>query len=429
MLYDSKPLNIEGKSNDELTKLADILNRKIQFENEMGFRNFIDCYNQAVELLDIAYERIEMRQRVLLCNTIGAWGMYVLDSEKPKKYLNLAISTIKSLDESEQPYSLLSKCYCNLALLVARDGDYKMAMDYAEKDLQYKRQINDNLRLYAGSLGHYALYQKECDPFSAIHTYIDVIRLKQNNIKEANALRYERDEGVDIKEMKRKLIVSWATSVFDLGLLAKDLSLYQLADNFIKIANAYRYEIIDHVSKDYNSSCNADMELSAFLHTGQDIQGYMSAVEGRINMNPELSTTIYHSWYICALYFYESGEYIESKHYIRKFYKDYYFQGDITDTRQEVRAKLLEAKILLKTDSDIKPVQVVLDEAIEILKDIYSKDSFWLIEPYAMYDNIEKKYNSELIKLKEKYVIKREKSYVQLEQFIKEVISTKPIVE
>lgn len=89
---------------------------------------------------------------------------------------------------------------------------------------------------------------------------------------------------------------------------------------------------------------------------------------------------------------------------------------------------MLEAKILLKTDSDAKSVQVVLDEVIEILKSIYSKDSFWLIEPYAIYDTIEKKYSSELIKLKEKYVIKREKAHVQLEQFIKEVISTKPIV-
>ena len=141
------------------------------------------------------------------------------------------------------------------------------------------------------------------------------------------------------------------------------------------------------------------MELSALLHTDQDIQGYISAVEGRINMNPELSATIYHSWYICALYFYESGEYVESKHYIRKF------------NRQEIRAKLLEAKILSKTDSDAKSVQVVLDEVIEILKSIYSKDSFWLLEPYAIYDTIEKKYSSELIKLKEKYVIKREKVY------------------
>lgn len=178
MLYSPKPLDIEGIFNDELTRIADILNRKLQFENEKSFRDFMDHYHQAVELLDTACEKIEMHQRVLLCNTIGAWATFVLDTEKPKKYLNLAISTIESLDESERPYGLLSECYCNLALLVARDGDYKKAMEYAKKDLQYKRRIHDNLRLYAGSLGHFALYQKECDPFSAVQSYIDVIVCK-----------------------------------------------------------------------------------------------------------------------------------------------------------------------------------------------------------------------------------------------------------
>ncbi len=322
IVYVSNPLNIEGKSDKELTELADKLNRKIQFENEMGFRHFMDYYNQAIELLDTVYERIEMHQRVILCNTIGAWGTFVLDTEKPRKYLNLAISTIESLDEREQPYSLLSKCYCNLALLMARDENYIMAVKYAKKDLQYKLLIDENPRLYAGSMGHYALYQKECDPFSAIQTYIEVIRLKRNNIDDdINELRYERDKHVDIKNMKHKLMASWATGVFDLGLLAKDLTFYQLADDFIKLANEYRYEIIDKVSKDYNASCNVEVELDVLLYKDQDIQRYISAVDGRVNMNPELSTTIYHSWYICALFFYGHGNYNDAKHYIRKFYK------------------------------------------------------------------------------------------------------------
>ena len=326
IVYVSNPLNIEGKSDKELTELADKLNRKIQFENEMGFRHFMDYYNQAIELLDTAYERIEMHQRVILCNTIGAWGTFVLDTEKPRKYLNLAISTIESLDEREQPYSLLSKCYCNLALLMARDENYIMAVKYAKKDLQYKLLIDENPRLYAGSMGHYALYQKECDPFSAIQTYIEVIRSKRNNIDDdINELRYERDKHVDIKNMKHKLMASWATGVFDFGLLAKDLTFYQLADDFIKLANEYRYEIIDKVSKDYNASCNVEVELDVLLYKDQDIQRYISAVDGRVNMNPELSTTIYHSWYICALFFYGHGNYNDAKHYIRKFYKDFYF--------------------------------------------------------------------------------------------------------
>lgn len=429
VLYTSKSLDIEGKSDDELTNLADKLNRKIQFENEMSFRHFIDCFNQAVELLDKAYDRIEMHQRVLLCNTIGAWGTYVLDTEKPKKYLSLAISTIESLNESEQPYGLLSKCYCNLALLIAREGDYKNAIKCAEKDLRYKRRIDENPRLYAGSLGHYALYQKECDPFSAIQTYIDVIKLKQSNIENADELRYERDGDVYVKTMKRKLMASWAVSVFDLGLLAKDLSFYQLADDFIKLANEYRYEIVDEVSKDYNASCNAEAEMAALLHREQDIKEYLGAIKGRINMNPELSTTIYHSWYVCALFFYGHGNYDEAKHYMRKFYKDYYFQGDVIDARQEVRAKLLEARILLKCDLDNRSAQTVLDEVIKIIKKVYPDDSFWLIEPYTIYENINNRYSNVLNELKEKYVKKRETANVLLKRFAKEIIVSKPELE
>lgn len=430
IVYVSNPLNIEGKSDKELTELADKLNRKIQFENEMGFRHFMDYYNQAIELLDTAYERIEMHQRVILCNTIGAWGTFVLDTEKPRKYLNLAISTIESLDEREQPYSLLSKCYCNLALLMARDENYIMAVKYAKKDLQYKLLIDENPRLYAGSMGHYALYQKECNPFSAIQTYIEVIRLKRNNIDDdINELRYERDKYVDIKNMKHKLMASWATGVFDLGLLAKDLTFYQLADDFIKLANEYRYEIIDKVSKDYNASCNVEVELDVLLYKDQDIQRYISAVDGRVNMNPELSTTIYHSWYICALFFYGHGNYNDAKHYIRKFYKDFYFQGDVIDTRQEVRAKLLEARILLKTNPNVRTAQSVLNEAINLLKKVYSSDSYWLIEPYTLNEKIDDRYSEDLNRLKEKYVIKREEAYVLLKKFFKEVNLTKPIMD
>lgn len=69
-VYEPKVLEIEGKTDIELTILADELNRKIQFENHMSFRNFVDYYYQAVHLLDMACDRIELHQRVLLCNTV-----------------------------------------------------------------------------------------------------------------------------------------------------------------------------------------------------------------------------------------------------------------------------------------------------------------------------------------------------------------------
>lgn len=69
-IYEPKVLEIEGKTDIELTILADELNRKIQFENHMSFRNFVDYYYQAVHLQDMACDRIELHQRVLLCNTV-----------------------------------------------------------------------------------------------------------------------------------------------------------------------------------------------------------------------------------------------------------------------------------------------------------------------------------------------------------------------
>ena len=426
-IYEPASLKMEGKTNIELTRLADELNRKIQFENEMGFRHFMDYYNQAIELLDYAYERIALHQRVLLCNTIGAWGIYVRDSKNPLKYLKLAIKTVESLGENEKSYSVLSQCYCNLGLLKSGvEGDYLAAIECARKDIEYKCKIGINPRLLAGSMGHYGLYQKEIDPFEALKIHMDTITLKRENIERADELRFERDKNVDTGTIRKKLIASWATSVFDLGLLAKDMMLYEAANDFISIANYCRYQIVDEYSKDYNASCNVEAEVQILLHKNQDIRKFIAAVEKRVQINPALSTTIYHSWYVCALYFFCHEDYRAAKHYIREFYKEYYFKGDVKDVRQEVRAKLLEAQILLKDGSTMVQVQTVLDDAINKIKKQYGKDSFWLIELYTIYNYIDNRYHRELAKLKEQYVFKREKSVIQLKQFFQEIIVTKP---
>lgn len=146
-------------------------------------------------------------------------------------------------------------------------------------------------------------------------------------------------------------------------------------------------------------------------------------------MNSELSTTIYHSWYICALFFYSHGNYSKARQYIRQFYKCFYFHGDVVDTRQEVRAKILEAQILFKCDPNTRNAQLVLDEAIEVLKNVYLTDSFWFIEPYTLYEYIDNRFSKELVLLKEKYVNRREDAFIQLRNFIKEVEMNKPTIK
>lgn len=426
-IYKPKNLDISGKSDYELTKLADELNRKLQFESEKGFRNFVDIYNQALELLDNAYDKIEMKQRVILCNTIGAWGTFLRNSEKPIYYLNLAIKTILSLDERERPYSLLSQCYCNKALLYAYiDMNYNEAINYAKKDIEIKKSININPRLLAGSMGHYGLYQKEIDPFSALQTHIDTINLKRKNIENACNLRFERDKKVSEKEMNKKLIASWATSVFNLGLLAKDLLLYEEAGELIEIANKYRYSIIDKTSKDYNSSYTVEAELDILLHKEHDVIKYINAIEKRIHMNPQLSTTLYHTWYVCALYYYSQEIYDVALQYIRKFYNEYYFKGDIKDYRQTIRAQLLEVQILINCKSNINRAKMLLDKIIEKIKSIYSDDSFWLIEPYKLYGKIDNHYVNNLISLQNKYTNKTYAATETIKKCIFDISNTKP---
>ena len=101
----------------------------------------------------------------------------------------------------------------------------------------------------------------------------------------------------------------------------------------------------------------------------------------------------------------------------------------MTDIRQEVRAKLLETKILLKYNSDTISAQKVLDEAIEILKKTYQSNSFWFIEPYTLYENINNCYSKNLIDLKEKYSQKRENANIRLKQFVDELLIIRPHLE
>jgi len=226
--------------------------------------------------------------------------------------------------------------------------------------------------------------------------------------------------------MRIKLIASWATGVFDLGLLAKDLMLYKEASQLITIANNYRYKIVDKVNKDYNASLNAEVEIKILLRQKQDIQEYISAIKGRLDLNPQLSSIIFHSWYVCALYYYTHESYDTAMHYIREFNRDYLFNNHIKDIRLEVRANILESRILLKNSTDIHRVQTILDNTIERIVDLYTQDSFWLIEPYTLYSQISETYKTELRRLKEKYTFPREMTLSKLDQFINTILMTKP---
>lgn len=160
-------------------------------------------------------------------------------------------------------------------------------------------------------------------------------------------------------------------------LLAKDMMLYEAAGKFILLANKYRYDILDSINRDYNASLNVEVEMDVLMFKEQDINKYIAAVKSRVRMNPQLSTTIYHSYYVCALWSFTHKDYTSAKRYIRKFKQEFYFKGDVKDARQEIRVQLLEAQVLLKSAQQVTDVQVILDDVISKIRTRHGEDSYY----------------------------------------------------
>lgn len=384
-IYAIPHINIYGKTNKEITALADQLNRKIQYENDRDYSVYYINYNQAVELLDMAYDKIEIRQRLMLCNSVGAGYVFLKDTRKAVYYLECAID---ELCHMEQPLlSLLSKCYCNMSIIQAKKMDNpKTAIEYIKKDLKIKCKINDNKRLVAGSLGHLALYEAEVVPFNAIDRYIEVIELKRKNIDDAEKLRFEREKEASVEAVKKKMILSWATSIFNLSLLLKDLSLYDEAKKLMEIANYYRYKYISQNNFDYTASINSNAELDICLGN-LNIDKNIEALQARIEMSPELTSTLFHSYYVCALYFYYKRDYETAIKYIKRYKLEYYINDNIQDIRLSAKVAIIIMKILIKQNK-IEKAKGVYKDIISRMVPIYGEDSIWIKPLRSMYIKI-----------------------------------------
>ena len=69
--------------------------------------------------------------------------------------------------------------------------------------------------------------------------------------------------------------------MFNIGLLAKDLEMYNLAYRIICYANRYRFETVDYCNRDYCSSVNVCAELEMFVHSKQNLEWLVRSVEAR----------------------------------------------------------------------------------------------------------------------------------------------------
>ena len=98
-----------------------------------------------------------------------------------------------------------------------------------------------------------ATIYKEVNPFKALDVYIECCKIKEELYRECK----------DDCE-KEDLLISWMLSAFNVGLLAKDIYLYEDAYRIILKANEIRLQKLNKCSKDYCSSINVQAELEYY---------------------------------------------------------------------------------------------------------------------------------------------------------------------
>lgn len=402
-------------SDEEINDYADALLQKLQYKNGMNFTDIRPAYEMAKQLIELVADKIDFDIKIRLMNSIGAFGHNFSDSENAINYLEKCISDIDGCGRTDREIMLLkAKCYANIAITKSLSNiSIFEVLEAAEKDIYLKKKYKESDFLYLRSLNFYATILKEIDPFGACDIYLEVADKKEKLISI-----------VQEREQIRELTASWATTIFNIGLLAKDLELYELAYRIICYANKYRFETVNYCNRDYCSSVNVCAELEIFVHSRQNLEWLISGVESRVDLPKGFSETLSHTWYICALYYFLKEEYSVAIKYINKSIGASKKKGALVDFRQDMRTKILYG--------DIKSVlngiegKAIYMDVINSIKSIYGNDSYYLILPYRhliqTYKMEEKKseFNQCYQRLYEKYIPSIRDVEKKLEKYIVE---------
>lgn len=412
---------INKLSDYEINEYANKLISVLQYNNGMNM-SIESAYFSAKRIIEIAEDRLVFDTKIGLLRSIGAFCIYYADLDDGEKCLENCIEYIENNNDLSPSYMLFkAKCYNNLAIVKGyKNSKLSIVLELIEKDLFLKKKYGESDLFYSRSLNYYATVLKEIDPFKACEAYIMSANLKKNLI----------GSGKNDKQNK-ELIASWATTVFNIGLLAKDLKLYDLAYRIISIANEYRYKTVDYCNKDYCSSINVHAELELFVHSKQKLQWIIDGVESRVNLPEGFTNTMSHTWYICAYYYYIKKDYLTALLYVHKSLRLAVQKDAYHDIREQSRTKLLLGDInieLGKKDEKRKK------EAVEVYKTIakeienfYGHDSFFLKDPYFRLMHVcddkseQMKYNKICGDLDRKYANKIMDVKEKLEKYLLEL--------
>lgn len=402
-------------SDEEINDYAEALLQKLQYKNGMNFADIVPAYEIAKQLIEFVADKIDFDIKIRLMNSIGAFGHYFSDSENAIRYLEKCISDIDDSERTDRELMLFkAKCYANLAITRSLNNiSISAVLEAAEKDIYLKKRYKESDLLYSRSLNFYATALKEIDPFGAYDIYREVADVKEKLIN-----------SVQEREQFRELTASWATTIFNIGLLAKDLELYELAYRIIRYANKYRFETVNYCNRDYCSSVNVCAELEIFVHSKQNLEWLIGGVECRVDLPKGFAETLAHTWYICAFYYFLKEEYSVAIKYINKSIGASNKKGALVDFRQDIRTQILYGDI--KSVLDVREGRTVYMNVIDSIKSIYGDDSYYLILPYRhliqTYKIGERKseFRQHYQRLYEKYAPSIRDVEVKLEKYIVE---------
>lgn len=411
---------IANLSEREINNYARDLVLKLQYKNGMNFAEVAPVYRISKQFIELFAERIEYHIRIKLLNSLGAFGHYFRDGKGAISYLERCIIDIEKNGNTDRDSMLFkAKCYANLAIARSLScDDISSVLEAVEKDIFLKRKYKESAQLYSRSLNFYATILKEIDPIRAIDIYIESADIKEKVIEE------NLDKG-KVKELR----ASWATTIFNIGLLAKDLELYEIAYKIIVYANQYRFETVDYCNRDYCSSINVHAELELFVHQKQNLNWVVNGVESRVNLPKGFSDTLAHTWYVCAYYYYLKQEYSIAIKYANKSIGKAKEQGALIDFRQNIRTELLlgdiKTALARKMQANLEEVEAIYENIIDSIISLYGKDSYYLIAPYRHYlkvsNKLEKReqYSCHFDELNDRYVSVVREAERKLEEYMK----------
>lgn len=362
-------------SPEEIDEYGEELCGKLQYSNGMSFAGIQPFYCEAKTLLGIASGKMSSALRLKLRNNVAAFGHYFRDAEYAIRCLKECIAELdESEDQSRAVLLFKAKCYANLAINESLCDGYDIwtILDHAKCDIDIKRSCAEDGLLLSRSLNFYATALKEVDPFSALESYLESEDIKRNIVVESC--------GTDLFVER---VASWATTVFNVGLLAKDLELYDIAYRLVAYANQRRFRTVDLSNRDYCSSLNVIAELELLVGRECSLREIINGVESRADLPSGFARTQSHTWYVCARYFHNSGRRDLALKYLDRALYASKEEGALYDFRQDVRIRLLRADIVARDDED--GASRLYDEILGSVEAEYGTSSYHLIAPLRHY--------------------------------------------